>query len=113
MEKCVGDVKEEDFGMGWKRRLDKSSVDGERGRMWDFSEGGGQRRGVDALLAMLGLWRKGCLLIIIGVGGTTSMLLRSTSMDLLPRGTEIMLPVREKSSPSLEINITLFPAFVP
>jgi hypothetical protein len=59
MEKCVGDVKEEDFGMGWKRRLDKSSVDGERGRMWDFSEGGGQRRGVDALLAMLGLWRKG------------------------------------------------------
>jgi hypothetical protein len=32
MEKCVGD-KKEDFGMGWKRRLDKSSVDGEKGRM--------------------------------------------------------------------------------
>jgi hypothetical protein len=57
MEKCVGDSRD-DFGMGWKRRLDKSLVDGEKGRMCDFSEGGGQRRGVDALLAMLGLWRK-------------------------------------------------------
>jgi hypothetical protein len=32
MEKCVGDMKGEDFGMRWGRRLDKSSVDGE-GRM--------------------------------------------------------------------------------
>ena len=54
----VGDRKE-DFGMGWERRLDKSSVDGEKGRMREFSEEGGQRRGVDALLAMLGFWRKG------------------------------------------------------
>jgi len=58
LAKCVGDM-EEDFGTWLKRRLDKSSVDGEKGRMRDFSEEGGERRGVDALLAMLGLWRKG------------------------------------------------------
>lgn len=56
-EKCVGDRKE-DCGMGWKRRLDRSSVDGENGRMRDFSEEGeqrwGERWGVDTLLAMLG-----------------------------------------------------------
>ncbi len=32
LEKCVGDMKE-DFGMGWKRRLGKSPVDGEKGWM--------------------------------------------------------------------------------
>lgn len=58
LEKCVGDRKE-DFGMGWRRRFGKSSVDGEKGRMRDFSEEGRQRCGVDALLAMLGLRRKG------------------------------------------------------
>jgi len=49
-----------------------------------------------------------CFLTVDGDGGTTSMLPRSSSTDLLIIGPEIMLPHREKSSPSLEINITPF-----